>query len=451
MKSLERRLNLSFIAITVVVFMVVWFAHDWVLRQAAYEFVSSRMNSDAHTLLKSVEMKPGGGWQVNPHYISPNFQRPMSGHYFKIAVDGEWLHSRSLWDGNIPHETGITIGEQNVRLIYKGDKPMLVLDEIFMKDGLKVHLVLGEDVSVIDNALKKLSWLVIGVGVGFLVILLCCQMWVVRKGLGSLSDVRLEISLLKQGEIRQLTDSDTLEVEPLVTEINYLVQNMEVRLQRSRNAVGNLAHAAKTPLTVLDRQIEALELLDHDRAQAFREQSVRLRELMERELTRARIAGAALPGQRVYLQQELEKLQRTMLAIYRDRDLDIELRLSEKAWFPGERDDLLELLGNLLDNACKWASSKVRVTAMMDEDCLHLVIEDDGPGIPPEKINQMLTRGERLDESRSGHGLGMSIVVEIVNQYSGKLALEKSEYQGLKAALMLPLRTDIELPEKATT
>ena len=448
MRSIQSRLNLSFISITLILFVLFWLGQSWFLRQMAYDFVASRLSSDAHSVLRAVEMDIGSGWRVNIDNTSSVYQQPMSGHYFQVAVDGKWFFSRSLWDGRIPHQEGQSIGQDNVRLVQQNNKPALVYSKTFMKQGREIQVVLAEDISSIERSLKNLGLLVAGLGITALILLLTLQIYIIRRGLSSLKEVKHDISRLKSGDIRQLSHATTTEVEPLVTEINYLVQNMELRLQRSRNAVGNLAHAAKTPLTVIDRQIDTLQMEQNPLAEDIREQSMRLREMIERELTRARIAGAALPGQRIYIEEELEKLIRTLKAIYREKALDFELEISAKSYFPGERDDLVELMGNLLDNASKWAVNRIRIRANMDEHCLELVVEDDGPGIPEDARERLMNRGERLDESTTGHGLGMSIMTEIVRQYQGRFMLESSQQLGgLEVQVMLPRRADIELPD----
>lgn len=447
LKSIQTRLNSGFILVSMVAIVVLWLANSWYLRQTAYEFVSARLSSDAYTILRAVEMDEAGGWRVNSDMIDPVYLQPMSGHYFQVRVEGKWLYSRSLWDEMIPTNGGEDIGQEYVRLVRKANHPWLVLDQSFMKEGLKVQLVLAEDVQRIDKSLRQQGWVVAASGLAFLIVLMFVQVVIIRRGLRSLVSVRSDITRLKQGEVRQLSPVNTAEVDPLVTEINYLVQAMELRLQRSRSAVGNLAHAAKTPLTVLDRQIEVLKERDPNHAADMSEQSLRLRDLMHRELTRARIAGAALPGQRIYMLPEMDKLLRTLKTIYRDKALVFEQNLGDKIYFPGERDDLMELLGNLMDNASKWAHSVVSIKAESDDDCLTMIIEDDGPGIADDQIERLLTRGERLDESTDGHGLGMSIVTDIVRQYAGQLSLSRSErLNGLKVAIMLPLHTKAEFP-----
>ncbi len=448
MRSIQSRLNVNFIVVTVILFGLFWVGQSWFLRQMAYEFVASRLNSDAYSVLRAVEMDIGSGWRINLDNTSSVYQQPMSGHYFQVAVDGKWFYSRSLWDGQIPSSGGNDIGQENISLVEQNDKPTLVYSNKFMKQGREIQVILAEDISRIDESLSQLGWLLAGLGTVGLMVLLALQIFIIRRGLCSLVDVKKDILRLKSGDVRQLSSTNTAEIEPLVTEINYLVQNMELRLQRSRNAVGNLAHAAKTPLTVIDRHVDVLLEEDVEQGKGIKEQSTRLREMIERELTRARIAGAALPGQRIYIGEELEKLTRTLKAIYREKALVFKLDISAKSYFPGERDDLVELMGNLLDNASKWAESEIRIKAHMDDHCLELVVEDDGPGIPPDARERLLNRGERLDESTTGHGLGMSIITEIVRQYQGKLMLDSSQrLGGLEVQVILPRRVDLELPD----
>lgn len=448
MRSIQSRLNVNFVVVTLILFLLFWFGQSWFLRQIAYDFVSSRLTSDAYSVLRAVEMDIGSGWRINSDNTSSVYQQPMSGHYFQVSVDGKWYFSRSLWDGRIPHDEGQDIGQENVRLILQNDKPTLVYSKTFMKQGREIQVVLAEDISTIEESLDQLGWLAVGLGLAGMIILLTLQIYIIRHGLQSLKDVKGDITRLKTGKIRQLSTVTTAEVEPLVTEINYLVQNMELRLQRSRNAVGNLAHAAKTPLTVIDRHVDTLLEGDIEQGKEIQEQSTRLREMIERELTRARIAGAALPGQRIYIEEELEKLVRTLKAIYREKALSFRIDATASTYFPGERDDLVELLGNLLDNASKWARGQIHIVAEMNEHCLTLFVEDDGPGVPEAERARLMNRGERLDESTTGHGLGMSIISEIVSQYQGRFVLGASEsLGGLSVEVMLPRQADIELPD----
>ncbi|MFT5720764.1 MAG: signal transduction histidine kinase [Motiliproteus sp.] len=444
MRSIQTRLSLPSILLTVSVFVLLLLLQGWFLRQLVHDFAATRLASESFLLLKGLEPGKQQTHKIDDHQLSPTYLRPLSGHYYQYRIDsGPWIYSRSLWDEHIPtNPSALATGQNRVSTLIQRGNPWMVREEMFEKQGHSLNIVVAEDISSITEQLTRLSSITVALGLLFLLVLLAAQRLIIRGGLSALRRVAADIVQLKQGGIRQLPEASVSEVKPLVNEINYLVQSMELRLQRSRNAVGNLAHAAKNPLTVIDRQIEKLQLLDPECAAALRQQSLKLRSLMERELTRARICGSALPGRRIYIHQELEKLQRTLQAIHRDKELTIQTYLQTETYFPGERDDLVELLGNLLDNACKWAVSQVQVRGTMDEHCLELCIEDDGPGIEPAQRQHLLDRGVRLDESTSGHGLGLSIVTEIVRQYEGRFDLCRSDLGGLKVHVFLPLQRD---------
>lgn len=444
-RSIQGRLNIAFIGLTLTIFAILWVIQGSTLRGIAYEFVGTRLSSDVFTLLQAIE-REDGEWQLDTRRISPVYNQPMSGHYYQYQInEGDWVYSRSLWDEDIPTRDGFGVGQLHIALQMKNAEPWLVYDHTFQKQDGTVRIVLAEDVSSIEAELKRLGWWVGAVGVVFIAVLLLAQIFIIKRGLKSLTQVRQDIARLKQGDIRTLPCVETTEVSPLVDEINYMVDSMCMRLDRSRNAVGNLAHAAKTPLTVIDRQIEVLKQHSPNCAEALQQQSAELRGLMERELTRARIAGTALPGQRVMIDAEVEKLLKAMRMIHQEKGLQFEVDIKSKTFFPGERDDLIELLGNLIDNACKWAQSTVRISGVLSETCLTIFIEDDGPGIPSEKREQLLSRGERLDESVSGHGLGLSIVTDIVQQYQGCFELLDSDLGGLRVHLRLPRNRDTQL------
>ncbi|HNW78161.1 MAG TPA: ATP-binding protein, partial [Candidatus Competibacteraceae bacterium] len=215
-------------------------------------------------------------------------------------------------------------------------------------------------------------------------------------------------------------------------ELNRLLTLLDQRQRRARHALGNLAHALKTPLTALTQLAEQppppTELQNW--WQDLRQQLRQVRALTERELKRARIAGGGAPGLRVLLAPEIADLVTTLQRIHRERALHIETHLPPGGVFSGDRDDLLELLGNLLDNACQWARTTVRLSAVLEPEILSLRIEDDGPGCPPEHLELLSQRGMRVDESRAGHGLGLAIASDIVAQYGGALNLGRSETLG---------------------
>ncbi|MGE0082046.1 MAG: ATP-binding protein, partial [Thiohalomonadaceae bacterium] len=216
---------------------------------------------------------------------------------------------------------------------------------------------------------------------------------------------------------------------PLVDALNRLLRLTAQRLARSRTALGDLAHALKTPLALILHTAEDREsAMDEVTRARLLGESERIRELVNRELARARVAGAASPGQHFRPDEDVPALANVVRSLYAERGLSITWSVPARS-FAVDREDMLEMLGNLLDNAAKWARSRVHVT-VDDAPALHLVVEDDGPGCPPEKLDAITRRGVRLDEETPGTGLGLSIVRTIVSDYGGSLELGRSDTLG---------------------
>jgi signal transduction histidine kinase len=309
-------------------------------------------------------------------------------------------------------------------------QPLIMLVAGFEKRGRLVTIAVAEDYSPIEGEFGVFQWRFVLITSAVLIGLIALQIWVVRRGLSPLEQVRADVRRLEQGEIQKLGGKVPTEIVPLVLEINRLITILGERLERSRNALGNLAHALKTPLTALDQLLNSEELRAHPQLHAqLRAQSEIIGSFIQRELKRARLAGTATPGRRFELHQELPPLLTALKQIYRDKHLQMEWHIPPGLTYPAEREDMLELFGNLLDNACKWAAGKVLFT-VSDGPGLSFSIEDDGPGAPQEKLVQLSERGVRLDETVGGYGLGLSIVREIVSSYHGEMGFDHSSRLG---------------------
>jgi signal transduction histidine kinase len=277
-----------------------------------------------------------------------------------------------------------------------------------------------------------LSWSLAVLGL-VLVIAVFAQ---VRYGLRPLARIEAALGAIRSGSAHHLEGEFPSEINPLATEINALLEQNATVLKRARTHVGNLAHALKTPLAVLGNEAAGAE-------GSLAETAVRQMAVMQRHidhhLSRARTAAARnLLGARTEVMPAAESLGRTLKRIHAERRLDIALDIGPGAAFGGERQDLEEMLGNLMDNACKWAKAEVRVGAAVKDGLLRLSVEDDGPGLAADARDAVLKPGERLDESVPGAGLGLAIVRDIADLYGGAIALEDSELGGLKVALTLP-------------
>jgi signal transduction histidine kinase len=312
----------------------------------------------------------------------------------------------------------------------------------YEKRGHALTIAVAEDYSPIERGFAVFQRRYVLITAAILLGLIALQIGVVRRSLRPLQQMRADVGRLEQGEIQRLHREVPAEVVPLVEEINHLVTILGERLERSRNALGNLAHALKTPLTALDQLLSSEELKAHPQLHAqLRGQSEIIGNFIRRELKRARLAGVVTPGRRFDLHRELKPLLGTLEQIYRDKNLSIEWRIAPGLTYPAEREDMLELFGNLLDNACKWAVRKVMLDVTEDGG-LAFSIEDDGPGAPQEKLAQLSERGMRLDESVGGYGLGLAIAQEIVGFYRGEMGFGQSpRLGGFRVWVRLPAQT----------
>jgi len=253
-----------------------------------------------------------------------------------------------------------------------------------------------------------------------------------------LERARQQIAQLQQGQRQQLDQQAPVELQPLVEQINHLLSHTEETLQRSRHALGNLGHALKTPLAVLGSLVQREELAAHPELQAsLQEQLEQIQQRVSRELGRARLSVDVLPGAHFDCDAELPALLDTLAMIHRS-GLDLRWQAPAGCRLPRDREDMLELLGNLLDNACKWARSRVELSIERNGDGFVLLVDDDGPGIPAAQREQVINRGVRLDESAEGHGLGLGIVSDILTAWRGEWSLEESPLGGLRVRIALP-------------
>jgi signal transduction histidine kinase len=259
----------------------------------------------------------------------------------------------------------------------------------------------------------------------------------VRIGLLPLRRVRESLARIRDGKARRLEGKFPAEIAPLAGELNSLIQHSEEVVGRARTHVANLAHFLKTPLTVLSGEAEGQP---GPLADTVKRQVDSMRRQVDHYLARGRAAGALdVLGNRTKVKSVLDDLARVLEQIHERRGIEIDVECPQTLFFRGERQDLEEMAGNLIDNACKWAKSHVSVRAAGDGGAQwQLTIEDDGPGLAPEDRARVLARGERLDESVPGSGLGLSIVEDIAKLYGGSLELGTAAAGGLAARLSLP-------------
>jgi signal transduction histidine kinase len=391
----------------------------------------------------------------------PRLSRPYSGYYWQIDQIGDpaatvlpvagQLRSRSLWDHLLvlPADTPLD-GEVHQHRILGPQAQMLgtVERSVRFEDSAlgrpqAFRLIAAANERFMAEPVARfngLLWLALGVLAVGLMLAAVVQVVV---GLAPLRSLRSALGQVRSGQTQQLEGQFPLEVMPLIDDFNkVLLQNAEV-LARARTHAGNLAHALKTPLTVLTNAARAAEQKDTPAAELAHqviEQIGLARKQVDYHLARAQAAATLrLPGAKTPLQPVLAGLVRVMRRVSAERQLQLTLEsMAETLCFRGETQDLHEMLGNLLDNACKWAAHRVTIHAQSNAALLTIMIDDDGPGIAVELRQAVLRRGVRADEQVAGSGLGLAIVDDMVGLYGGQVELTESPLGGLRVVLVLP-------------
>src|SRR5579883_2273542 len=438
--SLALRLFVSATAWTVVILLVTGFVLSSLYRDAVERSFDARLNSFLRTLVAEVDAPDVTSERMSQSLSEPNFSLPLSGWYWqvtKLNVDKpEVRSSGSLWDSGLPHRAYVTGPEdQRLRMI-----------ERTVDLGEEGHYLVGVagDSQEIDDDTHQFNRAIVATFVLLAAVLILITMFQVRFGLAPLGRISASLAAIRAGTAERLVGNFPVEIEPLARETNALIEANREIVERARTHVGNLAHALKTPLSVMMN--EAAARPEDPLAGKVREQIDIMRDQVARHLERARIAARTKTvGSVTDVAPVVTGLTRTMEKIYHPRGVVIDVQAPAGVRFRGERQDLEEMLGNLVDNACKWAQARVSVEVTSERDrtapakpVIRFAVDDDGPGLSPAEREQVAQRGQRLDESKPGSGLGLSIVLELAALYGGGLTLSNAPIGGLRAELVLP-------------
>ena len=422
---------------------------DHVLRQ-----FGATLTAQLDQVTARLEFDPAGRPQLDAQTLSdPRWSRPYSGLYWQVdelaagSLQRGVLRSRSLWD------TALTVQADAMadgvvhehELDGPGGSRLLVVERTVRQsdDAREWRLLVAGDLQETESAAARFNG-VLAASLGALLILLCAAAVAqVAVGLAPLRALQRALAGVPDGRSQRLDGRFPAELQPLIDDFNgVLDRNAEV-VQRARSHAGNLAHALKTPLAVLGQaaeQASRAHAKPEELPRLVQEQVALSRRHIDWHLARSRMAAAQrLPGQRTPLAPVISGLLRVMQRVNAERQLTFQTMPIPEEWaFGGEAQDLQEMLGNLLDNACKWARSTVRVSASRQVNQLTIVIEDDGPGIAQAQREAALARGERLDQNTPGSGLGLAIVADLARLYEGELSLQTSPLGGLLVSLSLP-------------
>ncbi|OQK18127.1 histidine kinase [Methyloprofundus sedimenti] len=440
MKSLQLRLSLGLSISLMLVFLLLWQVTTHSIADLSEQYIAMHLQHDGESLLQAINIDQQGQLSLDSKQIEPVYLRPFSGQYFRIVLNNNVLRSRSLWDQDFAMPL-LAAGEtQQLYRTGPQQQPLIMLVSAYKIQGQTITIAVAENLSpslvIMDNFQHRYSM----IALLLLALLLGIQIIILRLSFRPLKRIQIQIDSLERGERTQLDTDVPEEVALLVSEVNRLLSVLQQRLQDSRNSLGDLAHALKTPLTVVQQLVneEALQA-QPDICNTLNSQTIHMQRLMNRVLKRSRLAGGGPATTKIEIHQELSDLINAMQRIYQDKKLSIALNVPEKISVLFDREDMLELAGNLVDNACKWAHSSVQISIFLDSN-FQLIIEDDGPGVSTADLSKLNLRGTRLDESTPGHGLGLSIAQCIVNQNGGELTFGRSsKLGGFRVVVQLPL------------
>ena len=444
MGSLTRRM-IGIAAVWIAALLLIGgFALDRVLTRSIVDNFDNQTTFVLNSMIAASEIGPDGEVRFNRPPADQRFIEPYSGLYFQISGEGaDTFASRSLWDRRL--RVADSHGDVEPHLYDSAEfstrdhlEPLRIAerDAILPGSDVKWRFQVAQSREMIDAQIRRLRstliWSFTALGAGLLILAALQTVY----GLWPLRRVRREVSSIRSGEKTRIGQDFPTEIRPLTEEINQLLAHSEEQAEEARRHAGNLAHALKTPLTVITNAATA-DSPDLDET-VIRE-SAAMRRQVDHHLARARAIGRRASAQaRARVWESLEAVQRAVDRLHEHATVDI--AGDQQAQVRVERQDLDEMLGNLVENAAKYGGGRVFVTVEPNGKMVDILVEDDGPGIPEEKRGSLFTRGARLDTTgKPGTGLGLAIVRDVAEIYGGRIALEESEdLGGLLARLTLP-------------
>lgn len=437
MISLSARVSLSAAAVLAIFVAVTAIALESAFEQSARSAMRERLFAQLYLVMAVTEVDGRGLPRMPEKTGEPRLDLPGSGLYARIGTPS----GATLWRS--PSAVGLALppppaaegSERFTRLPFSGQRHFLASMDIewegesgsvpltfsVMEDPAAFNLQMGE--------YRRNLWGWLG---AMALLLLFALAGALAWGLRPLRTVAREVRAIESGRQESLKREYPKEIRRLTDNINALLQHERAQQSRYKHALADLAHSLKTPLAVLRGLDETARSAEMD------EQIARMDNIVQYQLQRAATAGRSALAAPVPVNPVAERILASLAKVYRDKNVRLEKNVWEDCRFRGEEGDLMELLGNLLDNAWKWARSGIRLTGECGGGALLLIVEDDGPGIDADRAQQVLARGVRLDEFTPGHGIGLPMVRDIVRAYDGSLAIERSPLGGARIVLRLP-------------
>jgi two-component system sensor histidine kinase PhoQ len=446
--SLSRRLLISVSVPLALFFGVMMVVLDTGFRALSDRTMQQLLDSQMVALVAATEPQPTGGYAPPPHDIDSRLGTPRSGLFAQVrSIKHQW-RSPSTAGSSIDFGPLLKEGEKSFSYAEFGHDRVAIESRGIQfsddpDDTRSLTFSVGVSLIPYEEQLWRFRRQLFGWFSGLMLLLLAVLAALLRWALAPVRRLEREIHEVEEGRSEILGGGYPRELSGVATNLNALLVGERKRVARYRDTLGNLAHSLKTPLAVMQSSLSS----DAGASRGtFGAEIGRMTDIIAHQLKRAAASGGALLGQApVEVAQLAVDLRSALLKVYAGKDLAIELSIAPGSQFVGDRGDFMELLGNLVDNACKWCRSHVRVTVRTDEQAgarerLSLVVEDDGPGISEENRARVLQRGVRTDENVPGHGLGLAMVRDTVDLYGGTIGIDASPLGGARFSLRLPGR-----------
>lgn len=442
--SLNQRIIFSATLVLVIFITLTAAALDRAFFDSTESALRDKLTSQLYALMAAAEID-SAGVSMPSGELDALLGLPSSGVYAHITdQSGQILwQSSSVLGAKLPQPVVLTSGDKTFSKTSAGKNNYyrFAYGVNWATDtgAIAITFNLTTDLLSFDKQISQYRITLWGWLLAMAVLLLISQAVILRWGLSPLRKVGIEINRIESGEQERIEDNYPQEIERLSSNINVLLQQERDQKTRYRNALGDLAHSLKTPLAVIQSALNgAADKQGRPIKQdSMQQQITRMNAIVEYQLQRAATAGSGSTGKLVNVKSVTDRILESLQKVYRDKSIKLNAELDETLMFRGDEGDLMELLGNLLDNAFKWSNERINVVAEQLGEKLSLRVMDDGPGIKPEQVETLLQRGARAGQATAGHGIGLSIVGNIVDAYKGELVIEKSQLGGAEVRIIL--------------
>ncbi len=433
--SLQKRFFFNTALVAIIVMSISTLLIDLSYRHELEKSAKDKLKLHIFNLLSVAEYKDGK-LELPVILANPSFNTEQSDLWALVLNNKKQVLWQSLSINDTPNSipTSNNVGEWTFsQSLIQNTEYLTASYAITWENKNTYHLLVGQNTQVIINTVQEFRTLLFSGFLSITIFLLAIQLWALQLTFKPIKKLEAEISNLEKGQQGSLLGNYPLELSGVSKNLNALIKKEHKQKEKYRGSMADLAHSLKTPIAIIKS-----ELSKQPNNATLNNALMRMNDTIEYQLKRAVISGHNLLSKGTHIEKTMEQVLTALHKIHQDKNLDVDIKIDENLIFLGDENDLMEILGNLLDNAFKYAKQNIHICAQQSEHTLKVYIEDDGPGIPAEMIKDIFNRGKRLDESNSGQGIGLAVVKNIVEDYQGQVETIDSKLGGAKFIITLP-------------